>query len=62
MEDLTLEEQEKLDMVYETSLELKQAHVLKEEFLRIFEEEDNKENATNDYSKVFHYVIWKTLP
>lgn len=46
MEDLTLAEQEKLDMVYETSPELKQAHVLKEEFRRIFEEEDNKENAS----------------
>ena len=46
MEDLTLEEQSKLDMVYETSQELKQAHVLKEEFRKIFEEEDNKENAS----------------
>jgi transposase len=46
MDDLTLAEQEKLGMVYETSPELKQAHVLKEDFRRIFEEEEDHENAS----------------
>jgi len=46
MEELTLAEQEKLDMLYETSPELKQAHVLKEDFRRIFEEEEDHENAS----------------
>jgi transposase len=45
-EDLTQEEQEKLNMVYETSLELKQAHILKEDFRRIFEEECDREKAS----------------
>jgi len=53
MDDLTLAEQEKLNMVYETSPELKQAHILKEDFRRIFEEEDNKENA----SKALEYWV-----
>jgi transposase len=53
MADLTLAEQEKLNMVYETSPELKQAHILKEDFRRIFEEEDNKENA----SKALEYWV-----
>ena len=45
-EDLTLEAQEKLTILYETSPELKQAHLLKEDFRRIFEVEDNKEKAS----------------
>jgi transposase len=45
-EDLTQEEQERLNMVYETSPELKQAHVLKEDFRRIFEEECDREKAS----------------
>jgi len=39
------EKQEKLNMVYETSFELKQAHLLKEEFRNIFEGEDDREKA-----------------
>jgi transposase len=44
--DLTQVEQEKLNVVYETSPELKQAHLLKEDFRRIFEEEDDKVKAS----------------
>ena len=46
MDDLTLAEQEKLDMLYETSPELKQAHILKEDFRRIFEEKYDHETAS----------------
>lgn len=46
MDDLTFEEQEKLKVLYETSSELKQAHVLKEDFRKIFEEEDDREKAS----------------
>ena len=42
MDDLTFDEQEKQKFVYETSPELKQAHVLKEDFRSIFEEEDRE--------------------
>ena len=44
--DLTLAEQEKLNIVYDTSPELKQVHLLKEDFRRIFEEEDDMEKAS----------------
>ena len=43
MDDLTFDEQEKQKFVYETSPELKQAHVLKEDFRSIFEEEDREQ-------------------
>jgi transposase len=46
MDDLTFEEQGKLKVLYETSPELKQAHVLKEDFRKIFEEEDDREKAS----------------
>lgn len=46
MDDLTIEEQDKLKVLYETSPELKQAHVLKEDFRNIFEEEDDREKAS----------------
>ena len=39
-------EQEKLNIVYDTSPELKQVHLLKEDFRRIFEEEDDMEKAS----------------
>jgi len=45
-EDLTQVEQEKLNVVYEISPELKQSHLLKEDFRRIFEEEDDKVKAS----------------
>lgn len=45
-EDLNSEELEKLNVVYETSEELKKAHVLKEDFRRIFEEEDDRQRAS----------------
>jgi len=61
MEDLTLMEQEKLEIVYETSLELKQAHVLKEEFRRIFEEEDHKENASKALEDWVNRVVQSGL-
>jgi len=61
IKDLTLDEQEKLDMVYETSLELKQAHVLKEDFRRIFEEEENKENASKALEDWTNRVIQSGL-
>lgn len=56
-EDLTQEEQEKLNMVYETSPELKQAHILKEDFRRMFEEEDNKENASKALEDWLNRVV-----
>jgi transposase len=61
IEDLTLVEQEKLDMVYETSPELKQTHVLKEEFRRIFEDEDNKENASKALEDWVNRVVQSGL-
>lgn len=45
MEDLSPEELGKLNVVYETSEELKKAHVLKEDFRQIFEEEDDRQRA-----------------
>ena len=41
-EDLNTEEKEKLNTIYDTSSELKEAHILKEEFRRIFEEGDRQ--------------------
>jgi len=61
MDDLTLEEQEKLEIVYDTSLELKEAHVLKEEFRKIFEEEENKENASKALEDWINRVVQSGL-
>jgi len=44
-------------MVYETSPELKQSHILKEDFRRIFEEEDNKENASKSLEDWLNRVV-----
>ncbi|MBM3210671.1 ISL3 family transposase [Candidatus Poribacteria bacterium] len=57
MEDLSPEELGKLNVVYETSEELKKTHVLKEDFRRIFEEEDDRQMASELLSDWVKRVI-----
>ena len=57
IEDLTFEEQEKLKVLYETSPELKQVHVLKEDFRRIFEDEDNRDSASKALEDWINRVV-----